>query len=139
MSATIEEILDEIAGKMAALSGVTAYAWDADRISSTPAVMVGLPERTQYRLSYSPKGKKFTVTLVVLVGKASARGAHKKLLPFIENTGDRSVFRTVDSAFTTYEHCDDVTVVDSESDIWINNAVQFLGAEFTIDVTATGA
>lgn len=139
MSHDIQSILDEISGKMAALDGVVAYAWDAKRIATTPCVMVGLPDRTRYRTSYSRNGKKLTVTMVVLVSEANARAAHKKLLPFLENSGERSVFRVVDSEFTDYETCDDVTVVEAEPDYWINNGVQYLGAEFQIDVTATGA
>jgi len=136
---TIETILAEISGKVAAVPGVVAYAWDADKISTTPAVLIGMPDRTQYRTSYSRNGKKLTVTLVVLVGKANARAAHKNLLSFMENSGERSIFRLVDSEFTIYTTCDDVTVVDSEPDVWINAGNSYLGAEFTIDVTATGA
>lgn len=136
---TIQSILDEIQGKVSAVDGVVAYAWDVPKITTTPAVLVGLPGRTQYRTSYSRNGKKLTVSMVVLVGKANARAAHKNLLEFMENSGERSVFKLVDSEFTNYTTCDDVTVVDSEPDIWINAGVQYLGAEFTIDVTATGA
>lgn len=139
MSSTIQEILDEITGKMSALAGVVAYAWDKGKITTTPAVLVGLPDRTQYRTAYSRRGKKLTVTLVVLVGKANERAAQKNLLPFIENSGERSVFKVLDSEFTTYTTCDDVTVVECEPDIWINAGTHYLGAEFTIDVTATGA
>lgn len=139
MSAAIEEILSEISGKMAALDGVVSYSWDADRIATVPAVLIGLPRRTQYRTSYGARGKTLTVTMVVLVSRASARGAHLKLVPFLENSGPRSVYRTVDSAFTAYTTCDDVTVVEAdEPEVWINNGVQYLGVEFTIDVTATG-
>ena len=34
MSHDIQSILDEISGKMAALDGVVAYAWDAKRIEA---------------------------------------------------------------------------------------------------------
>lgn len=136
---SIEEIIEEIAGKMAALDGVVAYPWDVKRIATVPAVLVGLPERVGYRTAYSRKGKKVTLSLVVLVSNVDARSAHKKLSAFIDNSGERSVFKVVDSEFTTYTTCDDVTVVDSEPDIWINAGNQYLGAEFTIDVTATGA
>lgn len=139
MSSTIEEIIAEISGKMNALDGVVSYSWDSDRISTVPAVLVGLPRRTQYRTAYSRRGKKFTISMVVLVSRANARSAHLKLVEFLENSGARSVFRTVDSEFTTYTTCDDVTVVEAdEPEIWINNGVQYLGVEFTIDVTATG-
>lgn len=139
MSYDIQAIIEEIAAKVSAVDGVVAYGWDAERIATTPAVLVGLPERVGYRTTYSRRGKKITLTLVVLVGKANARAAHKKLLAFMENSGDRSVFRLVDSEFTDYTTCDEVTVVDAEPDYWINAGVQYLGAEFTLDVIATGA
>jgi hypothetical protein len=138
VSATIASILAEITDKVKALPGVVAYEWDNDRIATVPAALVGLPDRTQYRLAYSKYGKKLTVSLVVLVSKANARAAQKTLLPFIESSGDRSIFRVVDSEFTHYSTCDDVTVVECEPDIWINAGVPYLGAEFTLDVTATG-
>jgi hypothetical protein len=139
VSSDIESILDEISGKMAALSGVVAYAWDKGNITTTPAVLVGLPDRVGYRTTYSRKGKSLAITLVVLVGKSNERAAHKNLLPFLENSGERSVFRVIDSAFTTYTTCDDVTVLDGEPGIWVSAGTQYLGAEFTINVTATGA
>lgn len=139
MSATIVDILDEIAAKVRAVPGVVSYEWDVERIATVPAVLVGLPDRAQYRTSYSRRGKKLTISLVVLVSKSNARAAQKKLLPFMENSGPQSVFLLVDSEFTTYATCDDVTVVECTPDIWINAGVPYLGAEFIIDVTATGA
>ncbi len=139
MSGVIRAVLDEIAGKMAAIPGVVAYAWDKSKITTTPAVLVGLPDRTQYRTQYSRRGQKLTVTLIVLVGKANDRSAQNNLLPFMENSGPLSVFGAVDSEFTTYTTCDDVTVVECEPDVYINAGTHYLGAEFTIDVTATGA
>ena len=139
MSVLIEDILNEIAAKVRAVDGAVAYEWDNDRIATVPAVLVGLPDRVMYRTVYGPRSKKLTVSLVVLVSRANARSAQKTLLPFIENEGDRSVFRLVDSAFTTYTMCDDVTVVECEPDVWINAGVSYLGAEFTLAVTATGA
>lgn len=139
MSASIRNILDEITDKLAALPGMVSYAWDKSKITTTPAALVGLPDRTQYRTSYSRKGKKLTVTAIVLVGKANERAAQNNLLPFMENDGPLSVFLTLDSEFTDYVTCDDVTVVECEPDVFINAGVHYLGAEFTIDVTATGA
>lgn len=138
MSATIRSILDEITDKMSALPGVVAYAWDKSKITTTPAVLVGLPDRAQYRTSYSRRGKRLTVTVIVLVGKADDRAAQNNLLPFMENAGPMSVFLTLDSEFTDYTTCDDVTVVECEPDVFINSGIHYLGAEFTIDVTATG-
>lgn len=138
MSSDIQSILDEISGKMSALDGVVSYPWDVPRVATTPAVLVGIPERVQYRTAYSRKGKKLTVTLVVLVAKANDRAANKRLNEFIDNAGVRSVFRNVDSEFTAYTTCDDVTVVESEPDIFVNAGTSYLGAEFQIDVTATG-
>lgn len=134
----IRAIIDEIASKASAPTGVVSYAWDAKRIATVPAVLVGLPEKTTYRTSYSRTGKKIELSLVVLVAEANARSAQNTLLDFLEMDGERSVFRLVDSAFTTYTSCDDVTVVDSEPNYWTAAGVKYLGAEFTIDVTATG-
>lgn len=136
---TNQAIINEITAKMKAVDGVVAYEWDTKRIATTPAVLVGLPDRVQYRSSYNPRSRKLTLTMVVLVGDANARSSNKKLMEFIENDGERSVFRLVDSQFTDYTTCDDVTVVDCEPDVWLNAGNPYLGAEFTIDVTATGA
>jgi hypothetical protein len=139
VSASIREILEEISDKLARLPGVVAYAWDKSKITTTPAALVGLPDRTRYRTSYSRTGKRLTITAIVLVGKADDRAAQNNLLPFMENSGPMSVFTTLDSEFTDYVTCDDVTVVECEPDVFINAGVHYLGAEFTIDVTATGA
>lgn len=135
---TIQAIIEEITGKLSALDSVVAYEWDVKRIASVPAALVGLPERVEYRTTYG-RGKKIRVTAVVLVGDANARASAKALMEFIETSGERSIFRAVDSQYTAYTTCDDVTVVDCEPDHFRVAGNEYLGAEFAIDVTATGA
>lgn len=136
---TIQASLEEITGKISAMAGVVAYEWDVKRIATTPAVVVGLPERVEYRTAYSGRGKKIRITATLLVGDANARASAKTLTEFIETDGERSFFRAVDSQFTSYTTCDDVTVLSCEPDQFIVAGNTYLGAEFEIDVTATGA
>lgn len=136
---TVQEIIDEITEKLKAIPDSVAYAWDVPRIATTPAILVGLPERVSYRTAYNGRGKKISLTATVLVGMANARASQKNLLELMESTGAQSLFRLVDSQFTTYTTCDDVTVVDCEPDVFRNAGNDYLGAEFSIDVTATGA
>ncbi len=136
---TIQEIIDEITEKLKAIPDSVAYAWDVPRIATTPAVLVGLPERVGYRTAYNGRGKTINLTVVVLVGMANARSSQKNLLKLMETTGAQSLFRLADSQFTSYTTCDDVTVVDCEPDVFRNAGNDYLGAEFSINVTATGA
>lgn len=134
----IQDIINEITAKLKEIPDSVAYEWDVERVATTPAILVGVPERVEYRTSYG-RGKKITITAVVLIGKANARAAAKKLLKFVDNTGPESVFRMIDSQYTDYTTCDDVTVVQAEPDIFVNAGISYLGAEFSIDVTSTGA
>ncbi|HSL51985.1 MAG TPA: hypothetical protein VK878_23185 [Candidatus Deferrimicrobiaceae bacterium] len=134
-----QAIIDEVTAKLKALPGAVAYEWDVKRIATTPAFLVGLPDRIAYRTTYNRNSRKLTLTVVVLVGDANTRSSTKKLMDLTEPANPNGFFQLVDSQFVPYSTCDDVTVVDCEPDMWINAGVSYLGAEFTLDIIATGA
>lgn len=136
----INDVQDEVAGKLDTITGLRVLAWDADSVNP-PAILFELPEEYDYDLTYGRGSDEFTLPIVLLVGKTDARSARKALGDFISGSGAKSIKATVDSGdANTYTSCDTVRVRKA-SDIgpYRVGSVLYLGATFETRITGPGS
>jgi len=134
----IEAVQAEIATKLDAVPGLNVVAYDAESVTP-PAVLFAVPENYQYDNTYGRGSDSFVLPITVLVGRASARAARRKINEFISGSGDLSIKRVVDdSASNTYTACHSVTIRDVELGTIRVAAVDYLGATFNAHIVGPG-
>lgn len=128
---------DEIAAKLATITGLRAYAYDPGAITP-PAALVAWPERISYVETYGRgKSRCPDLPVLLLVGKAAERTAAKRIGEYVATAGARSVPAKIESS--TWVACDSVTVS------WVGfpavkyAGADYLAAEFHLDVIGGGA
>lgn len=135
----IQDIMDEIGQKLAAIPKLRVYQYNVDKLPP-PGAIVGLPETIDFDATYGRGSDSLTIPVWVMVARASAQAAGAQLAAYLDGTGARSVKAAVDSSSTnTYSSCDTVTVQRAVPDGYISGGVELLGAEFTVHVAGSGS
>lgn len=131
-------VKDEIATVLATITGLRTYAW-AQGTVVPPAALPGWPDRLDYVQTYG-RGQSHCPDLPVLVvvGKASERAAAKSLGAYVAETGTNSIPAKLEGRAGSWTTCDAVTVS------WVGfpavsiAGVDYLAAEFHLDVIGRG-
>lgn len=135
----IYAVRDEIATTLKTITGLRAYAFAPGQVAA-PAALPGWPDRLEYVQTYG-RGQTHCPDLPVLlvVGKASERAAAISLGKYVAETGAQSVPAKLEARAGSWTTCDTVTVS------WVGfpaasvGGVDYLAAEFHLDITGKGA
>jgi hypothetical protein len=135
----IYAVKDELATVLKTITGLRAYAWAQGAVSA-PAALPGWPDRVEYVGTYG-RGQSHVpdLPLLVLVGKASERVAAKRLGEYVAESGAKSIPLKLESRAGSWTTCDVVTVS------WVGfpavavAGVDYLAAEFHLDIIGKGA
>lgn len=128
----------EIAATLRTITGLRAYEW-AQGTVAPPAALPGWPDRLDYVQTYG-RGQSHCADLpmLVVVGKASQRVAAKRLGEYVAETGAKSIPAKLEGRAGSWVACDVVTVS------WVGfpavsiAAVDYLAAEFHLDIFGRG-
>jgi hypothetical protein len=131
-------VRDELATVLKTITGLRAYAWAQGTVAA-PAALPGWPDRLDYAQTYG-RGMSHVPDLPVLVvvGKASERIAAKRLGEYVAETGAKSIPAKLEGRAGSWTTCDVVTVS------WVGfpavqlASVDYLAAEFHLDITGRG-
>jgi hypothetical protein len=131
-------VKDELATVLKTITGLRAYAWAQGSVEP-PAALPGWPDRLDYVQTYG-RGQSHVEDLpvLVLVGKASERVAAKRLGEYVAESGAKSIPATLEGRTGSWTTCDVVTVA------WVGfpavtlAGVDYLAAEFHLDITGKG-
>lgn len=131
-------VKDEIATTLKTITGLRAYAWPPGSLVA-PVALPGWPDRLDYMQTYG-RGQSHCPDLPVLVvvGKASERAAAKRLGEYVAETGVKSIPAKLEARTGSWVACDTVTVS------WVGfpaaqiAAVDYLAAEFHLDIVGRG-
>jgi hypothetical protein len=135
----VKAVAEEIAGKLATITGLRAFAYPVDQLP-LPGALVGLPDDIAFDQTYGRGSDEMTFTLWVMVDRADDRAAVAQLMPYLNGSGAKSVKAKVESTTAnTYTSCDTVTVTTAVTGAYTYNGVDTFGAEFTVTVTGSGA
>lgn len=135
----VQAVAEEIAGKAGAISGLRAFAYPVDK-PPLPGAVVALPDDIDYDQTYGRGSDSMTFPLFVFVARTPERAAAKALAAYLSGSGSKSIKAAVDNTTSnTYTSCDTVTVTRAVTGAYTYNAVEVYGAEFTIEVSGSGA
>lgn len=101
-----------------------------------PAFLIDLPEEMNPHGAYEGGLSTWTVPFCVVVGAVLAESSEAALAEFTDEDGPRSVIRAVEDRI--YTSCSGVVVTQVRPAAMTFAGVQFLGAEFSSDVTGKG-
>jgi hypothetical protein len=131
-------VMDEISTLVHAITGLRNATWEPGAVEP-PAAIVGWPDRVEYVGTYQRKQSRIPdLPLLVLVGRASNRIAAKRVGEFVAETGTKSVPAKIMSRAGSWVACDLVSVS------WVGfpavtvAGVDYLAAEFHLDVVGRG-
>ncbi|MCE7008732.1 hypothetical protein LWC34_38865 [Kibdelosporangium philippinense] len=112
-----------------------SFAYPPDKISP-PTFLLDLPEAVDYDGTYGRGMDSLRLTALVLVGRAENRASVRNLLPYVDGSGRQSVKALLESGM--YSAMDTVHVSQAELAVYKFAAIDYLGAEFTINITGSG-
>lgn len=118
--------MDGIGTRLATISGLRVYDYEADTIA-TPAAVVGLPESFSYDSTYQRGADRAVFPASVIVGKVSDRASRDALgayLVSVKNALDGTLGGAADTARVMGARFDRVTY----------NGIDYLAVTFTVEV-----
>lgn len=134
----VQTVKAEISTLLATIAGLRAYAWGKGS-GTPPMALVGWPEEVQYVGTYG-RGQTRIPDLPVLVaiGKVSERAAATRLGAYLDEAGADSIPLKIESRAGSWTSCDVVTVTSAKIMVITLGAVDYLAAEFHLDITGKG-
>lgn len=133
--ASMTAIRHAIAARCATIPGLNTYPKAPGQVV-TPAAVV-LPGPISYDATMARGSDDFTFTLRLLVAQASYDAGQDALDAYVAGSGESSIKSAVDGDLDGAADFARVASMDSYGEIeW--NGVLYLGADFTIQVTAPG-
>lgn len=135
----LEAVRVELVTVVDAIPGLRAYAW-APGVVSPPAAFPLLPDMINYGQTYG-RGKTHIpdLPLVVVVGRASERAASKLIAAYAAESGPSSVPAAIEAREGMWTSCDTVTVTSCGFPTVSIAAVEYLAAEFHLNIVGKGA
>jgi hypothetical protein len=135
----VQTVKTEISTLLATIPGIRAFDWGKGS-GVPPMALVGWPDEVQYVQTYG-RGQTRIPDLAVLVGigKVSERTAAVRLGAYLDETGAQSIPAKIESRTGAWVACDVVTVTSAKIMIITLGGVDYLAAEFHLDITGKGA
>jgi hypothetical protein len=132
----VADVMQALADRAATIEGLRCFAYPPDKVSP-PALIVELPETVEFDATYGRGSDSMTIPVVVLVARKDDRTAVKNLLPYLNGSGERSVKQVLESG--TYTAMTMVHVSKAELSVFTFGTVDYLGIEYSVDITGKGA
>jgi hypothetical protein len=131
----VAEVMDELGTVLATIEGLRTFPYNADRITP-PAAIVGWPDPISYDATMVRGADRMTLPLIVVVGRYDARNTRTRLAKYLDGAGADSVKTVLEAA----EHTsfDSLRVTEARSDSYQIGGVEYLGAEFSLDIVGPG-
>lgn len=130
------DVMDEIGDRLDAIGGLRVYRYPPDNVAP-PAAVVTYPETYTYDETYGRGMDRFTVPVIVMVGKVSDRASRDQLGVYLDGSGDKSIKAVVESG--TYTAFDTARVTGATFDIVSMAGVEYVAATLPIDIAGQGA
>jgi hypothetical protein len=127
----LADVMDALAARLETLPGLRVYAWPPGT-ASPPAAIVAYPDEMAYDLTYTGGQDRYTIPVVVLVGRATERTARDALSVYASN-GPGGIKDLLEIG--PYPAMDTVTVTKATVDIYSLGGVEYLAVIFDLDIT----
>jgi hypothetical protein len=132
----VKDVMEALANQAKTITGLRCFAYPPDSIEP-PTFLVELPETIDFDGTYGRGVDSLTLPAMLLVARSDDRTSVKNLLPYVDGSGAKSIKAVLESG--TYTAMDTVHVSQCELAVYTFAAVNYLGADFTINLTGSGA
>lgn len=133
----IAEVMEELATRLKTISGLRVSA-EFVGSPNPPHAIVALP-RGDFDKTYGRGMDVWELPIVVVVGKVREKTARNNASPYVAGSGDRSVKQVLEDPAYEYESLDTLRVQGFEFDVYTFGGVDYLAAEFILDIAGDGA
>jgi len=133
----LDAVMTEIADRLEAIPGLRVSDGPVDTITP-PHAVVSLPEVT-FDMTYGRGSDRYTLPVVLAVGKVSNRASRTNVAPYVAGSGDHSVKQVLEDETTPYVAFYTLRVQTIEFDVIAWNAIDYLTATFILDITGSGS
>ena len=133
------DVMTEVETALKTVTNLRVYGWSAKAIAP-PAAIVTLPENVLFHQSYGVGSSKLDDLIVLLmVSRATNRTAVKDLMPYVAETGAKSVKAVLEGWTPAAGVWDILTVLSVEFDAVSYAGTPYLAAMFHTEITGKGA
>jgi hypothetical protein len=132
----LETVMTEVAAQLDTITGLRAFAFPPDNVSP-PAAFPLWPSTIEFDGTYLRGMDRVTLPVLVVVGRVSDRAAFKELAAYASGAGARSVKAVAELG--SYTAFDMLRVTDVEFDVVTIAGVDYMAAEFHMDIAGSGS
>lgn len=131
----LADVMQQIADQADTIVGLQCFPYPPDKIVP-PTFEVGLPEPISFDEEYDEGSDSMTFPVAVWVGRKQDRSSVANLAPYVSTSGDKSIKAVLESG--TYTAMETLHIRTIEFVIAPIAGVDYLGAQFTVEVTGPG-
>jgi hypothetical protein len=131
----LDTVMTEVATRLDTIADLRVFDHPVDEVQP-PTAIVSLPQ-ISFDQTYGRGSDRYTMPVVLAVGRVSDRASRNNLAPYIAGSGAKS-FKAVLEGFTPISF-DTVRVQGVEFDVITWGTVEYLTATFLLDIMGSGA
>jgi hypothetical protein len=133
MTATITEVKEGLANRLATITGLRAFAYQPDQLNAP--IAFSLLENISFHRTMRTALTEMTFTVTVIVCKADSRAAQSQVDPYVSATGAYSIKAAIEGDRTLGGKVDDL-IVNSAGGYQIISAedADYLSVDFNVTV-----
>lgn len=128
--------MEEIAAKLATITGLRAHAFPADSITP-PTAVVGYPETITFDTTMGRGVDSMQLPIIVFTGRLTDRAAQELLGAYLNGSGSKSI-KAVILAGKPWTAMSTVRVASATVEVLSVARIEYLAAVFMVDVTGPG-
>lgn len=131
------QVITEIGQALNTIDGINVYTYSALKIVP-PAAIVAFPERIEFDIAMTRGGDRYTIPVIIAVAMQSGESAFINLEQYLD--GRESSTTGVKTALENYAYtsCHSVRVTEATFDGLNIGGIDYLGAEFMVDILGEG-
>jgi hypothetical protein len=131
----VARVMQELADQLGTITGLRVFAFPPGALVP-PAAVVGYPDQIVYDATYGRGMDRMTVPVVVVVGKAQARGTVARIGQYANSAGSTSIKAVLESG--TYTAFDTLRVATALFDAVTIGGTEYMAALFDVDIAGSG-
>ncbi|GAA2855370.1 hypothetical protein GCM10010472_10830 [Pseudonocardia halophobica] len=137
----LSQVMDQLGDAAATIPDLRAHPYYAENVTP-PAAIVGWPDEYLFDTGMQRGSDRFTIPLIVVVGRADARSSRDRLAKYADGSGPESIKQVLEGWSPTppaVKAWDSLRVESIEFGISTIAGKAYLAATFSIDIEGTGA
>lgn len=131
----LAEVMQAISDRADTIADLNCFPYPPDKITP-PTFEVGLPDPINFDEEYDEGSDSMVFPACVWVGRKQDRSSVANLAPYVATSGAKSIKAVLESG--TYTAFETLHIPSVEFVIAPIAAVEYLGAQFTIEITGPG-